>query len=248
MHAHGPSSHSNTVARRASPKHALTPLLGAALLAVGCMHAPIVRADACRLAQVANDEALVQVPFEVVDGRIYVQAQVNGRGPYRFAVDTGASGLARADASLVATLGLRLQGQAGNSDGVRTAQADTTHLASLALGGLVRYDFDVITRDYSGRKSPEAAFSGIIAREFFGDGLLVIDYPKQVLSFTRARALATTDPGVLAYERAFRVPVSIGGLNTVGNLDTGANVNFVLPKALYDQVGRAYTLGVRFSL
>ena len=48
--------------------------------------------------------------------------------------------------------------------------------------------------------------------------------------------MATTNPGVLAYERAFRVPVSIGGLNTVGNLDTGANVNFVLPKALYDQV------------
>ena len=65
MHAHDPSSHSNTVARRTSPKHALAPLLGAALLAVGCMHAPIVRADTCRLAQVAKDEALVQVPAYV---------------------------------------------------------------------------------------------------------------------------------------------------------------------------------------
>lgn len=211
-------------------------LLLFALGAAACTHAPLARQDACRLTHVRTDEALVHVPFEVVDGRIYVQARVNGRGPFRFAVDTGASGVARADASLVGALGLGVQGQAKTSDGVQTASVDTTHLDSLELGGLARRDLDVITRDYSSRKSPESAFAGIIAREFFADGLLVIDYPRKTLSFSRTRALPPAANNVLTYERAFRVPVSIGALQTEGNLDTGANVSFVLPRSLYDQV------------
>jgi predicted aspartyl protease len=211
-------------------------LLLIALGAAACTHAPLARQDACRSRHVRTGEALVRVPFEVVDGRIYVQARVNGRGPFRFAVDTGASGLARADASLVGALGLGVQGQATTSDGVQAASVDTTHVDSLELGGVTRRDLDVITRDYSSRKSPEAAFAGILAREFFADGLLVIDYPRKTLSFGRTRALSPAADNVLTYERAFRVPVSIGALQTEGNLDTGANVSFVLPRSLYGQV------------
>lgn len=210
-------------------------VLAAAFIA-GCTHAPVARQDACRLIDAPQADFLVRVPFETIDGRIYVQARVNGRGPFRFAIDTGASGMARADASLVSALGLAIQGQTTTSDGVQSAQVDTTHLDSLELGGFARHELDVITRDYSGRKAPDAAFSGIIAREFFSDGLLVIDYPGKTLSFTRTHALSPTATDVLTYGRPFRVPVSIGGLQTEGNLDTGANVAFVLPRSLYDQV------------
>jgi predicted aspartyl protease len=236
MQTHSPSSREAVIVRPPAKKILVALLVGVALFAGGCSHAPLARQDACRLKEVANDDALMRIPFETVDGRIYVQARVNGRGPFRFAVDTGASGLARADASLVSALGLTIQGQTSTSDGVRTAKVDTTHLESLELGGLTRRDLDVITRDYSSRKSPDAAFAGIVAREFFADGLLVIDYPRRTLSFTRAHALAPTGKNVLGYERAFRVPVSIGGLQTEGNLDTGANVAFVLPRSLYAQV------------
>src|SRR5690606_30108584 len=75
----------------------------------GMVHAAQVRSPACSLVDATTTQDLVmRVPFEVVDGRIYVQAEVDGRGPFRFAVDTGASGLGRADSSLVATLGLEL--------------------------------------------------------------------------------------------------------------------------------------------
>jgi predicted aspartyl protease len=176
------------------------------------------------------------VPFRVVDGRIYVQARVNDEGPFTFAVDTGASGMARADASLTARLRLPLEGSAESSDGVATAHVDTTRLASLDVGGFERRDLAVITRDYGSRASPEARFAGIIGREFFGDGLLVIDYPSRTLTFSRGRGLLRGAAGVLAYDRPFRVPVSIGGVMAQGNLDTGANVTFVLPRSLYDRV------------
>lgn len=211
-------------------------LLATTLLGAGCAHAGDVRADACRLAEMPKEQWALQVPFEVVDGRIYVQARVNGRGPFRFAVDTGASGIGRADASLVAALGLKAQGQAQASDGVKTADVVTTHLDALELDGLSRQDMEVITRDYSSHLAADAAISGILARGFFADGLLVIDYPRRTLSFGRRGSLAPGDGNVLHYARPFRVPVSIGTLQTEGNLDTGANVAMVLPRSLYDTV------------
>lgn len=195
--------------------------------------------SACGLLVASSEQSTVQVPFEVVDGRIYVQARVNDRGPFRFAVDTGASGIGRADTSLVDALSLAPQGQASTSDGVQTAVVDTVRLDSLALGGLVKSGVEVITRDYGSRMPAQARFHGILARDFFADGLLVLDYPRKRLSFSRTVSLPATDEGLLHYERAFRVPVTIGGRVTEVNLDTGANIGFVMPKSLYTQVAQA---------
>ena len=90
-------------------------------------------ADACGMPEIPAAESLVRVPFELVDGRVYVQALADGKGPFRFAVDTGASGMARADATLAASLSLPLQGKQANSDGVSTAEADTVRFASLRM-------------------------------------------------------------------------------------------------------------------
>lgn len=209
----------------------------AMLASAGCSHMAGTRpADACGLARIAPGQQVLQVPIELIDGRVYVQVMVNGRGPFRFAVDTGASGMARADASLVAALQLPLSGQQLNSDGVRVASADTTRLASLELGGLVQRDVEVIARDYSSRKPAGQRFSGIIGREFFGDGLLVIDYPGKTLVYSTKAGIAADARNGMGYERAFRVPVSIGGVQTTGQLDTGANVTAVLPASLYQRV------------
>lgn len=212
---------------------------GAVALAIGCL-APAHASESpsvCALTETARKDSVVSVPFETVDGRIYVTARVNRKGPFRFAVDTGASGLGRADTRLVAALGLTATGSGRSSDGVATAQVDTVALASIELGGLVRRDLSVITRDYNGRMSNEAAFDGIIGRDFFADGLLVIDYPKRRLTFTRAAGLERGAPGVLGYARAFRVPVTIGSVTVEGQLDTGANVAFVLPQSLFERIG-----------
>jgi len=193
--------------------------------------------SACSLAEKAKADALLSVPFRVVDGRIYVDVLVNGDGPFTFAVDTGASGFGRADAGLVAKLGLQIAGSGETSDGVATARVDTVRLASLDLGGFVRRNLEVVTRDYSSKMSREAAFAGIIGRDFFADGLLVIDYPGRRLTFSHRSGLAGGEQGVVAYERPFRVPVTIGTVSAEGNLDTGANVSLVLPKTLFDRVG-----------
>lgn len=200
-----------------------------------CAHAPAAP-DACVMAAGATRDAPVRVPFEIVGGRVYVQTQVNGGGPYRFAVDTGASGMGRVDASLATALHLQVIGVAQSSDGVTTADVNTVHLGSVAIGDLRRADLDLIMRDYSSSVPPEAAISGILGRDFFSDGLLVLDFPARTLSFTRSSGLAPGDANALAYERPFRVAAQIGDLPVTANLDTGAAVTLVLPQTTYAKI------------
>ncbi len=196
---------------------------------------PAAEPPVCAVPVIPQSDIDIRVPFDIVHGRVYLEARVNGEGPFRFAVDTGASGWGRADASLTGALGLPVQGTTETSDGVSEATVETVRFDTLELGGLVRRDLEVITRDYSSGAPPEAAFSGIIARQFFEDGLLVIDFPARTLTFSRS-APPLGEAGSLGYERPFRIPVRIGERLVQGQLDTGADVTLVLPQALYDDV------------
>lgn len=204
--------------------------------------------SACSLAA-RPGERIIDVPFDVFDGRIHVQVQVNGSGPYRFAIDTGASGMARADSRLVRKLTLPADASTHHSDGVQTARADTVRIDALALAGLRHSDVTALTRDYNARQSKDAVFDGILARGFFADGVLIIDYPQRCLQFRRDIDLLPAQPDTLAYSRAFRIPVKIGTVTTEAQLDTGANVAMVLPTARFPQAsGAAVTTGDRLTL
>lgn len=211
---------------------------GLGLIAAGLQAAParpIKPKDACTLVRPATGD-LIRVPFREIDGRIYVDALVNGRGPYVFALDTGASGMGRIDAALKQALNLPVVDQGETSDGVASASVDLVAVDAIRLGGLERRSMQLITRDYRSRQSARGAFAGILGREFFGDGLLVIDYARGQIRFTRRQQLTPNLAGAMAYDRAFRVPVRIGETTVTGNLDTGANVTFLFPAALYQQV------------
>jgi predicted aspartyl protease len=197
---------------------------------------PGTLSQSCGIAFAAESDAIVHVPFRLVDGRIYVEVAVDGAGPFTFAVDTGASGVGRVDLSLVRDRHMVISGIATTSDGVSSANAGTVSVSAIRLGQLARENLTLIARDYREHMSPDAPFSGILGRAFFGDGLLVIDYPRRMLTFTRGPSLMRGAPGVMSYTRPFRIPVQIGDTVVEGNLDTGANVSFAMPREMYDRV------------
>ncbi len=211
-----------------------------ATVAGGCASvnpaATALPAAACDLAKGHSEGADASMAFTVIDGRIYTKAMVNDRGPFTFAIDTGASGMGRSDLSLTTALALPKSGVGQTSDGVSTAAVEMVRIDKLDVGGLARTNLDIITRDYNSRMAATSALSGIIGRDFFADGMLVIDYPSRTLSFRRDRTITPGIPGALSYERPFRVPVTLGSVATTGHLDTGANVNFVMPRSLFDQL------------
>lgn len=118
----------------------------------------------------AEPQQRVTIPFSVERGEIYVPAFVNGRGPFRFVVDTGASGAGRVDVRLVEQLHLRVTGTTTHSDLVNTSTITTVGLDSLRIGALERRDVEVLSRDYNvGMSGDSPPLLGIIGRDFLLD-------------------------------------------------------------------------------
>jgi predicted aspartyl protease len=176
------------------------------------------------------------VPFELYKGHIYVSVFVNGKGPYRFVFDTGASGMGRADVRLVDALSLKRIGQEQNSDGINVAQIDIVAADSLRLGDMERDNVALASRDYNRHRKPgEAPVMGIIGRDFFKDRLLTVDYPARTISFTSGR-LRADQAGVVHYAPSFRIPVCFTIGCREGKVDTGSSESLVIPKALAENI------------
>jgi len=171
------------------------------------------------------------VPFELRGGHIFVQAYVNGKGPYLFGFDTGASGMGRADTRLTQELSLAKVGEEQNSDGIKTVTTDVVAVDRLRLGPIMKRNVRLLSRNYNGSSKSPPFLMGIIGRDFFADWLLTIDYPNQRLAFSRGR-LNPRNRDVVRYGPGFRIPVCIGTTCVDGKLDTGSSLSLVFPKAL----------------
>jgi hypothetical protein len=178
-----------------------------------------------------SNPSKIKIPFELTQGRIYVEAFVNERGPFRFLVDTGASGIGRADTSLVKDLALTATGTTENFDGVNSSSVETVALASLRVGRLTRRNVEVTSRDYNARRAPETKIlQGIIGDEFFNGYLLKLDYKKKEIVLSKG-SLKSTDSQVLRYDpdEPFVVPFYIGQQEAAGFIDTGSTLEMHLP-------------------
>jgi hypothetical protein len=185
------------------------------------------------------------VPFELDHGHIFVIAWVNGKGPYRFGFDTGASGMGRVDSSLTAELSLPPAGQATTSDGVRTATADLVAVESLRVGNLEKRGLSLLSRDYNrGRKAGLQPIQGIVARDFFADRLVTIDYPAHLIRFAEG-SLDPKAAGVVAYGPSFTISVCFDSGCYPAKVDTGSSRAIVIPKDLATKViaGPAVPIG-----
>jgi hypothetical protein len=177
----------------------------------------------------AEPQQPVTIPFSLERGEIYIPAYVNGRGPFRFNVDTGASGMGRVDVRLVEQLRLRVTGTTTHSDLVNTSTITTVGLDSLRIGALERRDVEVLSRDYNvGKPADSQLLMGLIGREFFSGLLLTIDYARRELRTSHA-SLSESDPNVVRCDESFVVPMRIGEHAAVGHLDTGSNTQMHLP-------------------
>lgn len=179
----------------------------------------------------------ITIPFEIQQGHIYVDAFVNERGPYRFMVDTGASGDGRADIRLVKELELPTTGTTTNSDGVNTATVPTVEFDSLRVGTFMRRKLEVLARDYNARAATGTKFRmGIIGRDFFSEHLLTIDYVRNEITISKG-SLDGSERNTMRYETAFVVPLRVGLFEAVGSLDSGSNLEMHLPMAWAKRLG-----------
>jgi hypothetical protein len=176
-------------------------------------------------ASIQGGAASATVPFRLLNNHVYVQALVNGKGPYTFIVDTGGHTLL--SPRVVAEAGLKPVGQAvtsGAGDGHSTT--GFVHFDEIAIGGVrLRDEVGFATNIYD--KSIEGIpVDGMVGFELIRRMVTQIDYGRHTLTFTDPARFKPRDLGVAVpfvfYDHLPDVKGSIGAFPVRFDIDTGS--------------------------
>jgi len=168
-------------------------------------------------------------------GRIWAPVMLNGEGPYRLVLDTGASRSA-VTRQVAEELDLPVESDAVRLRGVTgSAIADAVKVRTLEVGELLlRNERMPIVADAFG------GAQGVLGGEGLMDKRIVIEFRRDRISIARSRR-QPAPPGYsvlpfdYAQQRGMRVDVRIGPVEAVALIDTGAQVtvgNLALREAL----------------
>ena len=147
-------------------------------------------------------KALVEVPFEVHDGHLFVNVTLNGKGPFRMLLDSG--GVNVLLPQTVAKLGLKVEGAAagGAKDEIGVVRIDRLELRGISVErqAFAVFDLDALMRRVEGL--PDIA--GIVGYELFRR------FPVK-LDFERSRA-TFYNPGTFRYAgTGTKLPIEFRG-------------------------------------
>ena len=201
-----------------------------------------------------NMPGTVTVPFELYIKKAVVDVRINGKGPFKFFVDTGAGGTVM-DQSLATELALEQDGKATAGDFVdpRGIRANRNRVKTLEIGGATFSDFIALSWDGSPLYQAGGP-RGVLGMPLFKQLLLTIDYPGSKISIESGKLKKGSD--VVEYQHSefnlFGIPLKIGSTDYVATLDTGSPGGLSFPNSYMNKlpledkpqtVGRAKTIG-----
>ena len=138
-----------------------------------------------------------------------IEVMVNGKGPFRFGIETGAGfvGVSRAFVDAAALT------RSGGPD-----EFPEFHVDAVAIGGAVFHDLTVtvMPRGASG-------VDGILGLPFFHDVLLTLDYPAHRVRLSDEKLAAPNSKDILSIQHSgpfWAIPVAIGGHKFSAVIDT----------------------------
>ena len=205
--------------------------------------------------------AEVHIPFDLQRNKIFIEAMINGHGPYPMLFDTGTS-LTVLDRSLTQELGLETVGttEVGDSSSSTRLSADVVSINKLSIGAMTATGIQATSWErrhlYQGMANPPR---GIIGFPFFHDYLLTIDYEAENL---------IVQPGSLTpdmdHVKPFTTPLGVAMTTCLVNgkpidtyLDTGGPHGIMIPRealpgdAIHGEpivIGRARTVTSDFEV
>jgi len=128
-----------------------------------------------RDASIDGGAAQTTVPIRLANNHIYVDATVDGRGPFPFIVDTG--GHTILTPSTVATLGLTSQGASPSAGaGEQTTTNGFVGVRELQVGGMRLTGQTAFTLDFASKETEGFEVGGMIGFEVFRRFVVRIDY------------------------------------------------------------------------
>jgi PDZ domain/Aspartyl protease len=173
-----------------------------------------------------------EIPFTLIGDHIYIKAMVNGRGPYRFIVDTG--GVNLVDTSLVKQLSLTLTGtEAGHGTGPTTVESGKTRVQRLSLGKVTFAAQPFYTFDFA-QLYPGGGVKmmGMLGADLFHQYVTCIDFDHKAIDLIEpskfdARA-AGSGLALSINDSEIKVHGSFDGIPGTFQIDTGSPTTLTL--------------------
>ena len=178
---------------------------------------------------VVGQEA-VQLPIQVRSGHVYVDVEINGKGPFHFLFDTGALNVLTPAAAKRLDLAVRGNVEAtgtGGSQGGGSAKVDLVRLGGLTLSNQTFYVLDLPPGT-----SDAAPVDGLIGFDWLDRFPARLDYAKATLTFYPGKGARYAGPAVptrLYFRgRTPQIDGKVDGIAGRFSLDTGSSGSLTL--------------------
>ncbi|MGD1009603.1 MAG: aspartyl protease family protein [Candidatus Aminicenantales bacterium] len=175
---------------------------------------------------ISGGRSSTTVPFELLNNHIYVQAVLNGKGPFRLLCDTGGQNIVSVD--LARELGLKSEGALqGRGVGEKSEDVGMTKVQALQIGEATLSNQIFAVFSLSALGDVEGMpIQGLVGYEVFKRFVVSIDYEHGRLTLTVPSAFSYAGPGTaVPFKFNGQIPQVEGEIDGVAgkfDIDTGS--------------------------
>jgi hypothetical protein len=182
----------------------------------------------------------VSLPLQSLQGRPIVEVALNGKGPFKFLLDTGA-GLTLVSLDVAQQLKLPVEaetrvGSPVNPEGVpgKIVRVDRATVGEVEISGITAIALD-FSHLFAGVDVPR----GILSAAMFRGFLLTLDYPQNKMVIAKGELPPADAAEIFEYkleQQLPTVPLSVAGLTVEVHLDSGSPGGITLPGSYIDRL------------
>lgn len=195
------------------------------------------------------DSASVTVPFRLLNNHIYLQATVDGKGPYTFLLDTGGHTLL--SPKIIKEAGLKSVGTSvGTGAGKGSVVSGFVQYHEIAIGGVKLHDQTGIAQNVYDKSIEGIPVDGMVGFELVRRMVTRIDYGAKTLTFTDPAKFVPIDAGAAIpfkfYDHLPQVAGRAGDIPGIFDIDTGSRseVDITSPSVDRYKLRQKYPRGV----
>jgi Aspartyl protease len=198
-----------------------------------CAYAPFNLHMSPPRAHVDLGVAKTAVPMQFFHGLPVVNVFINGKGPFKFVLDTGAEGCVVSE-DLAHELSLPDRGRAlaGRPGAAAPVSATATSIDELDLGAVKLSGVFAVSFNMSGLWKGSSTPRGVLSAASFPGLLITLDYPAKRVELRRGELPGADGLSVFGWDASERlpiVPLDLGGVKLQAHLDSGSNSGIDLP-------------------
>jgi len=214
-------------------------LVALSVVAVSDSERSTIQPQARPPAKVELRQEEVSMPLLWFNKKPVIELRINGKGPFRFYLDTGAQGSVLGQ-DLADELKLPVDGEARvGSPGGKGLPAKQVRLDNVEIGDAMLSAMPALSFDRSALGSGKDNPRGVLSASVFPGYLVTLDYPQSRLVIRRGELPPPDGVKVFAYDAKSPLPeihLDIAGTPVTVHLDSGAPSGITLPLVLAERL------------